>query len=151
VVFFAGMIRFLAWLVHARPLHDSPLHLIADPIGHWLTVHLAGLPLSTGSAAWIWAGTGFVLFAAAACRHRVAQVLWAVYGTGTAAAAWAGATTDAHRPVAAAAVAIAWSALSLLALRSRPRTSEQPVSRQAAWPECLVDAPRVTPPVIRRR
>ncbi|UKD50859.1 hypothetical protein L3Q65_00775 (plasmid) [Amycolatopsis sp. FU40] len=151
VAFAAGMIRFLAWLVRARPLHDSPLHLVTEPVTNWLTAHLDGLPLSTGSAAWIWAGTGFILFAAAACRHRVAQALWVVHGIATAAMTWAGTPAEAHRPVAAAAVAIAWSALSLLALRSRPRTSEQPVTHPASWPECLVDARRPVPPIIRRR
>lgn len=92
------------------------VHLISDPIAAWLDAHLAGLPITTPTAAWCWGGFGLVLVIAATFGHLAARVLWVGYGAATAAAAWAGATTDAHRPIAAAAVAIVWALLSLPAL-----------------------------------
>ena len=105
---------------------EGVVRIVTDPIGHWLVVHTAGLPLTMPTAAGIWGVTGFVLFYAASCYHLGAQLLWPVYGAATAAMAWSGTDVSEYRPVAVGLIAIAWSVLSLLALRGRryPRTAQ---------------------------
>lgn len=115
----------LQWAVSGNALHDiqralPAVRIVTDPIGHWMTTHTAGLPLSTQAASWIWGLTGTALFLAASCRHLGAQLLWPLYGAATAALAWMGTETPSHRPVVVGLIAAAWSVLSLLALRGRP-------------------------------
>lgn len=126
VLTFSALAKIVQWLVHGNPVHDvaeqlPALRIATDPIGHWLATHTAGLPLTLQTAAWIWGLTGFVLFYAACHRHLGAQLLWPAYGAATAAMAWFGTDTAAHRPVAVGLLAAAWSVLSLLALRGRRR------------------------------
>lgn len=121
---FSAAIKVLRWLVDGHPAQDvvtalPALRIATDPIGHWLAAHTAGLPITTQAAAWTWGVTGFLLFYSATCRHLGAQLLWPAYGAATAAMAWFGTDTAAHRPVAVGLIAIAWSGLSLLALRAR--------------------------------
>jgi hypothetical protein len=121
---FNALIKVVRWLVAGHPAQDiatavPALRIATEPIGHWLAAHTAGLPITTQAAAWTWGVTGFLLFYSATCRHLGAQLLWPVYGAATAAMAWFGTDTTAHRPVAIGLIAVAWSGLSLLALRGR--------------------------------
>lgn len=121
---FSALVKVLRWLVDGHPAQDiatalPALRIATDPIGHWLATHTVGLPITTQAAAWTWGVTGFLLFYSATCRHLGAQLLWPAYGAATAAMAWFGTATTAHRPVAVGLIAIVWSVLSLLALRAR--------------------------------
>jgi hypothetical protein len=124
LLLFSALAKVAQWLVNGNPAHDvaaalPALRIATDPIGHWLAAHTAGLPITTQAAAWTWGVTGFLLFYSATYRHLGAQLLWPAYGAATAAMAWFGTDTTAHRPVAVGLIAIAWSGLSLLALRGR--------------------------------
>ncbi|RSN05947.1 hypothetical protein DMC63_37685 [Streptomyces sp. WAC 05977] len=126
--------KIFEWLVSGHPVQDlaqqlPAVRIVTDPIGHWMAMHTAGLPLTAQAAAWLWGGTGFLLFYAACYRHLGAQLLWPIYGAATAAMAWSGTATADHRPVVVGLLAIAWSALSLLALRGRRRQRSSPVQR----------------------
>ena len=127
---FSTAANVVTWLTSGHAGHDVATQLPAvriatDPIGHFLATHTAGLPLTTPTAAGTWGVLGFMLFYAASCRHLGAQLLWPVYGTATAVMAWSGTDVTAHRPVAVGLIAVAWSVLSLLALRGRPRQSKK--------------------------
>jgi hypothetical protein len=120
----SALAKVMRWLVDGNPAQDiatalPALRIATDPIGHWLAAHTAGLPITTHAAAWTWGVTGFLLFYSATYRHFGAQLLWPAYGAATAAMAWFGTDTTAHRPVAVGLIAIVWSGLSLLALRAR--------------------------------
>lgn len=126
------VVKFLTWLVYGHPEQDLaqllPAARIATaPVGHWLAAHTTGLPLTTQAAAWIWGGLGVLLLAAATGHHLGARLLWPFYGAATAAMAWFGTDTAAHRPIAVGLLAAAWSVLSLLAWRGR--RLELPASR----------------------
>lgn len=130
VLAFSALGNVLKWLTSGHVVHDVAMqlpavHIVTDPIGHWLAAHTAGLPLTAPIAAWAWGMTGFALFFAACWRHLGAQLMWPLYGAATAAMAWSGTATAAHRPVVVGLLAIAWSVLSLLALRGRRRPQRQ--------------------------
>jgi hypothetical protein len=97
----------------------------------WLSSHTAGTGISAEAAAWAWGITGLVVWFTACCHQLGAQViLWPAYGAASAAMAWFGTTTAAHRPVAAAVVTITWAALSLFALNRRPRSTQRRIHHE---------------------
>lgn len=98
------------------------IRLVTDPIGHWLTTHTNGLPITADTAALVWGVTGIVLFLAASYHHLGARLLWPLYGIATIAMAWAGTDNTVHRPVIAGLLGITWAALSLIGLSARRRS-----------------------------
>ncbi|MEU4673956.1 hypothetical protein AB0F91_39875 [Amycolatopsis sp. NPDC023774] len=114
-----GVAKVAVWAGSGQMLHDlvhwvPALRIMTDPIGHWLAVHTAGLPLAVNFAAAIWAVIGAGVFLAARAQHRGGQLLWPLFGAATAAMAWFGTTELTHRPIAAGLVGALWAALTLL-------------------------------------
>lgn len=135
ILLIGALDKTLVWVSDGHPARDlaatvPAVRIVTDPIGHWLAVHTAGLPLPVPAAAWLWGGLGLVLFYCAVYQHRAARLLWLGYGAATAAMVWSGTDTAAHRPVSVGLAAVAWSALALLALRGRPHAVRPGTSDQ---------------------
>ncbi|GAA2842399.1 hypothetical protein [Kribbella solani] len=142
IILVAG--QFLRWAIEGDPAGDlasvvrtglpealSTGQIAADALMHWLTIHTTGLPITATTAAWIWGGTGAVIWIVASFHHVGAKFLWPAYGAATAAMAWFGTTTATHRPVTAGLVGIAWTVLALFVLVRRPRRRRIIIRRPA--------------------
>lgn len=129
LVLLAALVTTVLWLVTGNPVQDTatalaPIRTITDPISDWLTLHTAGLPVTTGAVGCVWGATGAVVFYNSTRGHLTAQLLWPVYGAATAAMVWFGTAIEANRPVTVGLLAVTWALLSLRALPGRAAAVE---------------------------
>lgn len=101
-------------------LRDWPVTaLVLDPVHRYLDSHAAGLPIDTATLQWTWAAAGVgTLLLGWMVRAVAARIGWVLYGAATAAMVWA-ATPGPSRTVAVGLTVLAWTVLSLFALRRR--------------------------------
>ncbi|MYR27789.1 MULTISPECIES: hypothetical protein [unclassified Streptomyces] len=108
--------RALPWTL---PTLDDPTGLLAtldDPIHRYLAAHTRTLPTSATTVYATWQATGLLALALGWLGITAARATWLLWGAATVAMTAAG-TPAPDRPVALALALLAWTVLSLIALR----------------------------------
>ncbi|MFI9176134.1 hypothetical protein [Streptomyces lincolnensis] len=107
---------------------------LTDPVRAYLDAHTAGLPVTATSAFGIWLGIGAASLVLAWATGAVgARLTWFAHGVATVFMVWAS-SPPAGRTVAAGLAVLAWTGLSLFALRGlslRPVISVSPCVRRS--------------------
>ncbi|MBC9730972.1 hypothetical protein [Streptomyces sp. TRM68367] len=108
--------RALPWSAPTGDDHTGLLATIDQPIRSYLATHTQTLPISATTAYSTWQAVGVVAFILGYLRNGGARLTWTAWGAATVAMVWIG-TPESGRQVAAGIAVLAWTTLSLLALR----------------------------------
>ncbi|MCX4598323.1 hypothetical protein OG819_55285 [Streptomyces sp. NBC_01549] len=108
--------RALPWSTPTGGDHTGLLATIDQPIRAYLTTHTRALPITAATAYSTWQVVGVVAFLLGYLRITPARLTWTAWGAATVTMVWIG-TPEPGRQVAAGIALLAWTALSVLALR----------------------------------
>ncbi|GAA2532252.1 hypothetical protein [Pilimelia columellifera] len=98
------------------------LHTITDPVHSYLHTHTAGLPITGGQAFTLWLVLTAITWTRGSLTNALsARIGWAITGTLTTAAVYAG-TTGPGQVTAAAITAAVWALLSVTVYTTWPAT-----------------------------
>jgi len=115
--------------------------VLSRPVHSYLDIHSASLPFSPEQLFSFWILFGLVLFFSSFRGSIGGRIGWAVFGLATSAMVWSG-TSEPSRWLAAGLTAVLWSLLSILAYRTRDKTSSTVTNRRKRFPEFLTTIER---------
>ncbi|MFM9812803.1 hypothetical protein ACKI16_30350 [Streptomyces scabiei] len=108
--------RALPWSTPTDDDHTGLLATIDQPVRSYLATHTRALPITATTAYSTWQAIGVVAFLLGYLRNTPARLTWTAWGAATVAMVWYS-SPEPGRQVAAGIAVLAWSALSVLALR----------------------------------
>ncbi|MGW0647950.1 hypothetical protein ACWD4T_03960 [Streptomyces umbrinus] len=108
--------RALPWSTPTGNDHTGLLATIDQPIRSYLATRTQALPITATTAYSTWQAVGVVAFLLGYLHNTPARLAWTAWGAATVAMVWIG-TPEPGRQVAAGIAFLAWTALSVLALR----------------------------------
>ncbi|GAB1331706.1 hypothetical protein [Streptomyces sennicomposti] len=137
--------RALPWSTPTSDDHTGLLATIDQPVRSYLATHTQTLPITATTAYSTWQAIGVVAFLLGYLRNTPARLTWTAWGAATVAMVWI-ATPGPGRQVAAGIAVLAWTALSVLALRGIRFTRPVFVDVQVDVPAPEVHAEIHVPP-----
>lgn len=121
--------RALPWTLPTAHDPTGLLAVIDDPIHRYLAAHTRTLPASTTTVYAAWQATGLLALVLGWVGVTAARAIWLLWGAATVAMV-AAATPASDRPVAACLALLAWTVLSIIALRG--------LTPRRLWPHTTV-------------